>query len=98
MNLLVRLVIITIACGATWLFSGNFSLNFEILTTLDASWFNILFAFLESVVAPAWAITAIVLAVVNKHLLGAAVAAGLAILFYSIGYLSFLIAIMIYGF
>ena len=52
MNILLRLIIMIVAGLTTWLFSGGFSLNWEILTTFDARWFNILFALSEGVLAP----------------------------------------------
>ena len=98
MNILLRLIIIIVASLAIWQFSDGFSLNMEILTTLDARWFNILFALSEGVFGPVLAITAIVLAAVNKYLLAATIIAGLAIVFYVIPVASFFIGIMIYGF
>ena len=49
MNTLLRLIIIIVASLAIWQFSDGFSLNIEILTTLEARWFNILFALSEGV-------------------------------------------------
>lgn len=98
MNILLRLIIIIVASLATWQISGGFSLDISILTTLEARWFNILFALSEVVLGPVFAIAAIVLAAANKHLLAAAIIAGLAMVFYCIPYVAFFIGIMIYGF
>jgi hypothetical protein len=98
MNIASRLLIIFLAGIAIWQFSDGFSLNMEILTTLDARWFNILFALSEGVLGPALAITAIVLASIDKHLLAAAIVTGLAIVFYCIPFVTFFIGIMIHGF
>ena len=98
MNTLLRLIIIVIAGLTIWMFSGGFSLNLEILTTLDARWYFILFALSEGVVGPVIAIASIVLAIINKHLLAATILLVLAIFFYSISYVTFFIGFMIYGF
>ncbi len=98
MNILLRLIIVVVAGLTIWLFSDGFSLNIKILTTLDARWFNILFALSEGVIGPVLAITAIVLAATNKHLLAATIITGLAIVFYSIPYVTFFIGVMIYGY
>ena len=98
MNILLRLIIIIVAGFAIWQFSDGFSLNMEILATLDARWFNILFALSEGVLGPVLAITAIVLAAANRHLLPATIIAGLAIVFYVLPVAAFFIGIMIYGF
>ena len=98
MNILLRLIIMIVAGLTTWLFSGGFSLNWEILTTFDARWFNILFALSEGVLGPVLAITAIVLAAANWRLPAATIITGLAIIFYSLPYVTFFIGIMIHGF
>jgi hypothetical protein len=94
MNILLRLIIIVVASLAIWQFSDGFSLNINILTTLEARWFNILSALSEGVLGPVLAITAIVLAAANKHLLAATIIAGLAIVLS----VTFFIGIMIHGF
>jgi hypothetical protein len=98
MKIALRLLIIIVSSLAIWHFSDGYSLNLEILTTLDARWFNILFALFEAVFGPVLAITAIVLAAINKHLLAATILTALAIAFYCIPFVSFFIGIMIHGF
>ena len=98
MNVLLRLIIVVVASLLIWQFSDGFALNAQILIHLDAGLHNILSAFSEGVLGNVLAITAIVLAAINKHLLAATFAVGLAVVFFSLPYLAFLIAIMIYGF
>ena len=98
MNILLRVLIIAALAFAIWEFSGVFRLDMEILTTGDARWFNILFALSESVVAPALALAAIVLAAANKRLVYVIVAGLFAIFCYVLPHATFFVGIMIYGF
>jgi ABC-type Fe3+ transport system permease subunit len=97
MNILRRLIIIVVAGVTIWQFSDSFSLNVKILTGFDAAWHTILDA-LSGMVGTVCAVIAIILAVLNKHLLTAAIIAGLAIVFCYLPPVIFLFGILIYGF
>ena len=85
-NILLRIAIILIAGFPIWQFSE------------EVRWFNLLSAVAEGVVGPGLALTAIALAVVNKHLLIAVVIAASALVIYAMPLIAFSIAIAIYGF
>jgi hypothetical protein len=97
MNILRRLIIIAVASVTIWQFCDDLSLNVKILTSFDAAWHTTLDA-LSGMVGNVFAVIAIILAVINKHLLAAAIIAGLAIVFCYLPLVIFLFAILIYGF
>jgi hypothetical protein len=97
MNILLRLIIFVVASVTIWQFSNDFSLNVKVLTGFDAAWHTV-FNALSGMVGNVFAVVAIILAVINKYLLAAAIIAGLAIVFCYLPAVIFLFGILIYGF
>jgi hypothetical protein len=93
-----RIAIIVVAVLELWYFSKTFELAFGTFADPDPSWFNVLSALAEGVIAPLLALAAIGLAIANCRLGLAAIFLGAAALVSAMPVVAFAIGIMIYGF
>jgi hypothetical protein len=95
---MLRVFIIFIAGAEIWLFSGTFSLDLEILSSLDARWFNILGSLATGVLAPLLSVGAIILSFRRGRTVLAAILLCAAPVIYSLPFVAFATEILIYGF
>ena len=95
---MLRSFIIVIAGVEIWFFSESFSLDYEILSTFDARWFNVLGSLATGVIAPLLSVGAIILSFRPAQIVLAAILLCTAPVIYSLPFMTFFIGILIYGF
>jgi hypothetical protein len=99
MKLALRLLIVAAALLLLFAFSDAFVLSWETMAaSTESAWFNVLSSFAEGAIAPAFALTAIVLAVANTRLALAGSLVLLAAVVYAAPLAAFYVSIMLYGF
>ncbi len=95
----LRIAIVVAAALELYWFADGYELSFETLAhPSDATWFNLLFALGNGVIAPLLALAAAGLAIAGKRLGLAAILLCIAPVVYAIPVISFGIGVMIYGF
>jgi hypothetical protein len=98
MSILLRLIIIGASSSILWQFQDDIWGQIGTVAAFEARGFNLFFAICVGILGPLIAVSAIVLAVINRHLLAAGILAGLGIVVFYVPSLTFLVGVMIYGF
>ena len=97
MSILLRPIIIGASSSILWQFQDDIWGQIRTLAAFEARGFNLFFATCAGVFGPLLAVSAIVLAVINRHLLAAGILVGQAIVVFYVPSLTFLVAVMIMG-